>query len=175
MNNIVDEKIENLNKSVEGIVEKLEKMNSYGLTVEDIYEYIKGDSEIFKKSMHFTAINKGHKDLAKKIGDAIKILKKERIDSFIYSVIQGTKDEFLDSLSLHEKICLMADIGNYKNFDVLCPGGREIIKILEGSINSDLIGTVKEEKIDNSQLLIRKAKTSNAYYPRIHGKAFKFN
>ena len=56
MDNIVDEKIENLNKSVEGIVEKLAKMNSYGLTVEDIYEYIKGDSEIFKKSMHFSQI-----------------------------------------------------------------------------------------------------------------------
>ena len=106
---------------------------------------------------------------------AIKILNDERITNFIYSINEGNVEYFLGSLSFDEKLSILSNIDAYADFDVLCPGGREIIKILEDSIGCDLIGIETNQNIYNRKIKKEKPLLVGVLHRgRKNGKFYKF-
>ena len=184
MENNIDKQLDvNINKSIEGLVGKIAKLN---LSVEEVYELIKTFGEEVRAKIHLVAISYKYKDLAKKIEIVNEKIKKERITNFIDSLVNGTNDEFFANMSFVDKISLKVDIEHSKDLDLLSLEVKKFLEIIENSIYSDLLKMAKDEGFDSvedwqkNNALKADAdpfhikKTSVGHMRQIHGKQLKF-
>ena len=112
MDNNIDKQLDaNINNSINGLINSCNNLN---LSADEIYEHIKTLGEIVRAHIHIVALRLGNKELAQKISMANEKIKKERINNFVDSVINGTKDEFLSNMSWTDKTSLKVDIEHYK-------------------------------------------------------------
>ena len=125
-------RIENVKKSLNGILTYLKKRNVTSKEIAIILKKLKG---IPLKMLYALAIENKEIELAKKIKEALKIIKIERIKAFEIVVQTGNKAEFLNSLSLGEKVELKSDIAKIKNNTLQ---KEKYLKILEEDISKEL-------------------------------------
>lgn len=165
MDNNIDKQLDaDISNSINGLVNSFNKLN---LSDNEIYEHIKNLGEPVRAHIHIVALRLGNKELAEKISMANEKIKKERINNFVDSVINGTKDEFLENMSWTDKTSLKVDIEHYKDSEPLKLDIQTCTKIIDESIYSDLTKIAKSEGFDSVEDW-RKNNASKASHKPFH-------
>lgn len=147
MDNNIDKQLDtNISNSINGLINSFNNLN---LSADEIYEHIKTLGESVRAHIHIVALRLGNKELAQKISMANEKIKKERINNFVDSIINGTKDEFLENMSWTDKSSLRVDIEHYKDSEPLKLDVKTCTKIIDESIYYDLTKIAKTERFDS--------------------------
>lgn len=97
--------------ALEGIIRVFKKTN---MSSEEIAENIRDLDEIGRTELHIKAIHNDEKEIANKIGKAIKMLKDEKINAFKKAVEDGKGMRYLKTLTFDQKIELHVSMGLFR-------------------------------------------------------------
>ncbi len=139
---------------------------------EQIANYIQTMDETSKSGIHMIALVGDDREMADRIGDALKILEQRKTDAFYKAEQEGTLSEFLGNMSWEDKSILFVDLGlfrdGFESEKPLTEKEQYYSDIINASIQASIEAEAREQGFKDVEAWRAHQRELNAQFRRQH-------
>ena len=147
------------------------------MTAEQIADNIESMSELSKSSIHMVALVGDDREMADRIGEALKICEQRKVAAFYKAEEEGTLSEFLGNMTWDEKCILSVELGLHRDgFDWETPLTEKeqyYSDIIDASIQASIADEAKKQGFKDIEAWRAYQRKLSADFRRQHPRMFR--
>ena len=147
------------------------------MSAEQIADYIQTMSDLSRSNIQMIALVGDDKEMADRIGEAIKICENRKREEFYKAEKEGTLSEFLGNMTWEEKCILFVELGlqrhGFEEEKPLTDKEQYYSDIINASIQRSIEEEAKSQGFENVEAWREHQRELNAQFRRQHPTMFR--